>query len=330
MNNSKNVNPKTNAAASAEAELTLINDLSKNYKPFSFDFVGKRNIFFIIVGVIFIVGIVSFFARGFKWDIDFVGGTILEYNINKDLTAEDTDNIYKLFNTAVGFDPSSVQKSGTEGVTIKSLTLDTDKRNAVYEAMAAQYNLTSADILSANNVNPTVGKSLAQKTTIAVVVAVVLMLLYITIRFDLRSGTAAVLSLVFDLFVMLTFYSLSHTPMNISVIAAFLTILGYSINATIIVFDRIRENVRLKKGTGTEFGQIVNLGICQTTVRAVNTTLTVLITTVCVYIFGVQSIKDFVLPLMIGVISGIFSSICLSGSTWVLLEGEHKTNVKVK
>lgn len=302
-----------------------INNMNKNYKPFIFDIVSKRKIFLIIVGVIFLTGMVSFFVRGFNWDIDFLGGTIMEYNIGKDLTFEDVSEIEGLVEGAVGADMvSSVVRSGTppQQVVIKTKQIDTDKRDLVFEALAEKYNLTSDDIYSSNNVNATVGDALTRNTIFSVLLAVALMLIYITFRFDFRSGLAAVLCLVFDLFVMLTFYSLLQISMNTAVIAAFLTILGYSINATIIIFDRVRENAKLKKGA--KFSDIINMSASQTLARSVNTTITTLITITCVLILGVPAIRTFILPLIVGITSGLFSSLCLSGNLWNFFKGEGK------
>ena len=308
-----------------------INNMNKNYRLIHFDFVKHSRIFFIIVAAIFVTGIVSFFVRGFSLDIDFVGGTIMEINIGRDLTVADADDITAQVEQALGSNMvSSVVRSGTpaQQVLIKTKSLTTEQRDAVFQALAAKYNLTAKDIYASNNVNPTVGDSLRNSAIMAVIFAAILMLLFITFRFNFRSGLAAVLSLLFDLYVMLTFYSLFQEKMNTASIAAFLTILGYSINATIILFDRIRENIKLKKGS--KFSEIVNVSIAQTFARSVNTTLTVFITLVVLYILGVPSIRNFILPLIIGVVSGLFSSVCLSGPMWSFFKGEGAETVKGK
>ena len=309
----------------------VINNLNKDYKQFALDVVGKRKIFFIIIAVIFVGGMISFFVRGFNWDIDFLGGAIMEYNINKEVTDGDLSKVTELVTDTIGFAPSSVVKSGSPAhqVVIKTKDIDSDQRKAVFEALVAEYSITEADIYISNNVAPTGGAALARKTIIAVVLAVVLMLVYITIRFEFFSGLATVLCLIHDMFVMLTFYSLLQIPMNMTVIAAFLTILGYSINATIIIFDRIRENMKLKKGAGLTFGQIVNESTSQTLARSINTTITTLFVLICVYILGVPSIKAFVLPLMVGIFAGLFSSVCISGPLWDLIRPT-KTKTKEK
>ena len=305
----------------------VINNLNKEYKQLSFDFVGKRNIFFIIIGAIFIVGMISFFTIGFNWDIDFVGGTIMEYNINKDVTNEDINKVTDIVTETIGFAPSSVVKSGSpeRQVVIKTKDITTDQRKAVFNALKEEYTMTEDDIYLSNSVNPTVGAELAKKTIIAVGLAVILMLVYITFRFDFFSGLSAIVCLIVNMFVMLTFYSLLQIPMNVTVIAAFLTILGYSINAIIVIFDRIRENVKLKKGAA--FKEVVNESTSQTLARSINTTVTTLLTITCVYIVGVPSIKAFALPLIVGIVAGLFSSICVSGPLWELIKPD-KSKIK--
>lgn len=292
-----------------------------NYKQLKIDFVGKRDIFFIIIGVVFLAGLVSFFVRGFNWDIDFVGGTVSEYNLNKDVSPGDVSDIEKIVTDTLGFAPSSVVRSGSPArqVVIKTRDINSEQRKAVFEALAGVYDMTEDDIYASNNVARTVGETLAKNTMIAVGLTVLLMLVYIVFRFEFYSGVAAVLCLVFNMFVMLTFYSLSQIAMNMTVIAAFLTILGYSINTTIIIFDRIREDMNQKKGSDVKFGDLVNEGINRTFARSVNTTVTTLLTITCVYILGVASIKAFAMPLIVGILAGLFSSVCVSGPLWDLI-----------
>jgi len=305
---------------------------NRGYRQPKIDFVGKRNIFFIIMGLVFLTGMVSFFVRGFNWDIDFVGGALMEYNINKDVTPDDLGKVEQLVTEAIGFAPSSVVRSGNPArqVTIKTRDITSEQRKAIFEALAGEYTMTEDDIYISNNVAPTVGQMLARNTITAVSLAVVLMLVYIVFRFEFYSGVSAILCQIFDMFVLLTFYSLSQIPMNVTVIAAFMTILAYSINATIVTFDRIRENMNLKKGSGAKFGDVVNEGINQTIARSLNTTVTTLLIIVCVYILGVPLIKAFVLPLIVGISAGLFSSVCVSGPFWDLIRPKNKKEKKSK
>ena len=156
----------------------------------------------------------------------------------------------------------------------------------------------------------------------AIILAVILMLAYIWFRFELYSGISAVLALCHDVLVIVAVYAIFQFPVNSTFIAAVLTILGYSINATIVVFDRIRENTKLNRKDS--FANIVNLSIWQTLGRSINTSVTTILTLLCLYILGVTSIKQFALPLIIGVVSGTFSSVFMAGQFWVLLKGSKK------
>lgn len=324
-----------------------------------FDFIKNRKVFFIIVAAVVVIGICSFFIRGFNFDTDFIGGTTIHLEMNRDMSAADLDELRDLINgveigdtpaalhnasaepaentddtadtadatqtvdlPAIAVKPqvSTIQKAGNgTQVIIKLLELDSDSRDALCNIIADNYDLDlSKDLLEVNNVGASVSSDLRNSAIIATVIAVVLMLVYITVRFEFASGVAAVICLAHDLFVMIVAYSLFQIPMNSTMIAALLTILGYSINATIIVFDRVRENVKLHNKE--KFSDNVNTSINQTLLRSVNTTLTTLFTIGMVYILGVASIREFALPIIIGIIAGLFSSCCLSGNLWVIFK----------
>ena len=293
----------------------FINNENKEYKGYGFRYTKNKKIFAIISAVMVVVGLISFFVRGFNWDIDFVGGTILEYNIGKTLDVSDQENIERIVSEVTGQSGPIVQIMEERQISIKTLELTTAERDDIFRAVAAEYDITEDDIYRVEFIAPTVGAELRRTTIIAVLVAVALMLVYITIRFDFLSGVAGVLCLTHDMFLMLTFYSLLQIPMNTAVIAALLTILGYSINATIIVFDRVRENLRLSKN-GANFSETVDTSINQTLFRSINTTITTLLTIITIYILGVTSIRNFVFPLIIGITGGLYSSVCLAGSLW--------------
>lgn len=293
------------------------------------NFVKNFPIFGAIAAVFCIVGLLSvallpFGINWFNLDIDFVGGTTLQYNMNKEMTVEEQNNVSAIVEGVIGEKPSSVQKAGDESkeIVIKTKTLDTETRDKVFAALQSAYNLQETDILSVDNVDPVMGADIRDAAIISALLAVLLMLVYIAIRFDFKSGVAAVIALVHDLLVMLSFYVILQIPLNMNFIAAALTILGYSINATIVIFDRIRENRKmLRKAT---FGEIVNTSIHQTFTRSMNTTITTLITIVLVAVLGVASIRNFAIPICIGVVAGMFSSVCISGPIWSRLMGSEK------
>ena len=192
----------------------------------------------------------------------------------------------------------------------------------LFNELKTKYSLNQSALVSTNRIGPSVGKELRQKALLSAAVATLGILIYTTLRFELKSGIAAIIALIHDLLVMVTVYAVLQIPVNSSFIAAMLTILGYSINDTIVVFDRIREN--RKMGKIKDFTEIADVSITQTMSRSINTVLTTLFTITAVYIFGVSSIKDFALPLIVGIISGCYSSIFIASPIWVLWENKEK------
>lgn len=290
----------------------------------NFDFIGHRKIFLIISAVIILCGIVGALVMGLNLDIDFVGGTTLQYQMPNTLTNDDLTAIGNAVKEATGITPSSLQRAGDSNseIIIKTKELTSDQRNAVFEKMQGLYGITTNDILTVDNVSATVGSELRGTAVKAVIIAVILMLLYITVRFQFVTGCAAVLCLVHDMLIMLSGYVLLRIPFNSTVIACLLTILGYSINATIIIFDRVRENKKLMQRS--DFKQVLNTSIAQTLNRSIYTSLTTLLVVVMLLIMGVESIKIFALPITIGLIAGAYSSVCLSSGFWYMLAGGKK------
>lgn len=284
-----------------------------------FNIIEKRAIFFAISAVVILAGIVSFFIQGFNTDIDFKGGTEITVELNGKY---DEAKIRDIIGSVKKVEISSIQKSESSGLAGAIIMTDylNDSQNAdIKAAFAKEYPKAK---LSFTNISPKIGKELWQSAIQSIIVVAILMLIYITFRFELLSGISAVLALMHDMLVMMSFYTIFRIPVNTSFIAAILTILGYSINATIVVFDRVRENTRFLKKE--EFSSIVNKSIWQTLARSINTSLTTLFTLVVLYILGVPSIKEFALPLIVGVVCGAYSSVFLAGQFWVLFKGNKK------
>ncbi len=234
------------------------------------------------------------------------------------------DDVRKTVDAVAKVKASSVVKS-EDGFVIKTNELDAKQASDVKQALADKYG--AIKVISEDKVSATVGSELLGSSLQALLIAAVLMLIYISFRFELLSGLSAVLALVHDVLIMLSMYAIFRLPVNTSFIAAMLTIIGYSINATIVIFDRIRENTKyLKKET---FSNIVNTSIWQSMGRSINTTVTTLLTIVMVYILGVTSVREFALPIIIGLLCGTYSSIFLAGSFWCLFRGK-KADAKVK
>ena len=279
----------------------------------NFSFVENRNKLFCALLALVVIGVVCFFAVGFNVDVDFAGGTeiVIEFpeSIDSDTRAEVETTVAEV----IGDKLSSVKASGDTGVMIRAKELTTDERNALIDTVVEKYGLDKDTALSSNeNVSASVSDDLKKSAVTSATIAVVLMLLYITIRFKFSFAVASVVCLMHDIFVVILFTSILSIPVNSNIIAVILTILGYSINATIIVFDRVRENMKLN-AAGHTYAQIIDMSIKQTLNRSLYTTLTTLFTIVMVYILGVPTIKDFALPLIIGIIAGLYSSVCLAG-----------------
>lgn len=296
----------------------------------NFDFVRALKVTSIISFVLIAAGVVGlacapFGVHLFNYDVDFAGGTTLQYELHTEVTPEITKQVESLFTETTGKHASSVTKAGDSGtqVLIKSTELDSETRDEVFTAVKEAFDLPEEDTpIKSDYVSASVGSDLRKSAFRASVIAVILILIYIAIRFEFRSALAAIIALVHDLLVMLSFYVIFRIPFNMNFIAAALTILGYSINATIIIFDRIRETRKLYPKW--DFSQVVNFSIQKTMARSVNTTLTTLFSILMLVIFGVSSIRTFAIPVCVGIISGCYSSVFLSGPIWNWLASKTK------
>lgn len=281
----------------------------KNFKIF-----GIISILLCATGLVALLGL-PFGLNLFNFTIDFVGGTEMEFNLNQPVTGEIESQVAGLFKEVTGIDGSVTTVGNTgEQVAIRSTSIDSETRAAVIEKMNETFNLTEDDLYGNEDVSPTVGSDLQRAAIMAAAVAIILMLLYIAIRFELTSGLAAVTCLVHDMLIMISVFVIFRLPVDGNFIAAVLTILGYSINASIIVFDRVRENLRTARRE--TFEEVAEKSIWQTMGRTINTTLTTIFAVGMIYILGVDSLKDFTLPLLIGFVAGAYSSIFLASSLW--------------
>ncbi len=289
-----------------------------------FDIVKRFKIFALVAVLCVLPGLTAlvgapFGLQLFNLDVDFVGGTTMHYALHKTVSADDIEAVYRLVEETTGSPASSVVTTGdgTE-VIIKMLSIPAETRDAVHESMKAQFSLGDNSRLNVDNVSPAVGKDLRTSAFKAAGVAAVLMLIYITFRFSFTSGAAAVICLLHDVLVMLSACVVLRISINTGFIAAALIIFGYSINASIITFDRIRENGKLMQRESRD--TLVNVSIWQTFSRTVNTTLTTLFTIVVLFILGVPSIRNFSLPIIIGIVCGAYSSTFLAGPLWAAMK----------
>ena len=281
-----------------------------------FKIIEKTKIWFSISLAIILVGVVLMATRGLNFGIDFKGGTKVVVDFGDSFDKVEADEIVK------EYAPDAVTKTiETTQYEIKSKDLDETKTAELFNALKEKYSLEDSALVSQSQIGPSVGKELTRNALLSVAVACVAMLIYIAIRFEFNFGLAAIIALLHDGLITLSVYAIFNIPVNSSFIAAMLTILGYSINDTIVIFDRIRENLKLSGRTSA--AEVANKSVTQTMARSINTTLTTLFTIVAVYIF-VPTVRGFSLPIIIGIISGLFSSVFIAPSLWVLVTEKKK------
>lgn len=290
------------------------------------DFLGKRKVFFIISILLCVSGFVGMGinqARGvgaMNYSLDFAGGTATTVTFDKEYTLDEIDSqMIPELEDITGDNNIQVQTvKGSNQVVFKTQTLDLAKREAFEKYMQDEFGVT--DELLTENISATVSSEMRSDATVAVIIATICMLLYIWFRFkDIRFATSAVMALVHDVLVVLAFYVIARVSVGNTFIACMLTIVGYSINATIVIFDRIREELKVN-GAGGDLKELVNRCITQTLTRSIYTSLTTFIMVAVLYVLGVSSIKEFALPLMVGIICGAYSSVCITGALWYVMK----------
>jgi len=271
---------------------------------------------FAFSGIIIAIGLIfGMIHGGFNLGIDFTGGSQIWANLGR------TFEITEVRAITDKFDPgATVTYAGTEKkeVIVKTIVqIDNVKRAEIIKDFKDKFNVEQTSIVF-DQIGPTIGNELRTQAVWALLLATLGILLYVSFRFEWRFGVAGVLALIHDLAILVTVYLVLDIPVNSSFIAAVLTIVGYSINDTIVIFDRIRENVKnVRKYDPSE---MADESITQTLARSINTVLTVVICVASLYFFGVPAIKEFALPLLIGIISGCYSSICIASPIWVILK----------
>ena len=291
------------------------------------DFLGKRKIFFavsvavILIGFVF-MGVNAGTGKGaLNYSLEFKGGTSTNVTFDKAYTLKEIDETMIPDLEKVTDDPNiQVQTvANSNQVIFKTQTLDLEKREAFAKYMADEFGVEEKDITT-ENISSTVSSEMRVDAIIAVAIATVFMLLYIWLRFkDIRFATSAVVALIHDVLVVLAFYVIARISVGNTFIACMLTIVGYSINATIVIFDRIREEMKTKK-RGEELDVLVNRCITRTLTRSIYTSLTTFVMVAVLFIMGVSSIKEFALPLMVGIICGAYSSVCITGALWYVMK----------
>ena len=285
-----------------------------------FDIAGRRKIWFIISLLVIIPGLISMATRGFNFGIDFTGGTIIDLKFEQPVTIVQVRDSLRQYS----LDGSVIQLSGEESgvessqdVMIRTVDLEENERKAVMASLKSD--VGSYQVMREEKVGATIGGELIMNAVMALVISWVLIILYVAARFEFRFGIAAVLALVHDILIVLAFFSFTQRQVDSSFVAALLTIVGYSINDTIVIFDRIRENLKLHFRRGGDVNELVNRSVYQTLTRSLYTVFTVLFTTFALYFFGGETTKDFAFALLVGFASGCYSSIFIASPLWITL-----------
>ncbi len=294
-------------------------------------FVKNRKIAFLIAILVILIGPASMIinsaaGRGaLNLSLEFQGGTNTTVEFNEDYSLEQLDELVQPVVQSVTGDANiSMQKVvGSKQVIIKTHDLSIEERAQLHDAIQESFDVEEGQITT-ENISETISSEMRRAAIIAVIIAIILMLLYIWIRFkDIRFASSAVIALAHDVAVVFAAYALIRISVGGSFIACMLTILGYSINATIVIFDRIRENLH-GAGSRADLTALVDRSISQTLTRSIFTSLTTFATICALYVVGVPSIREFALPLMVGVVAGAFSSVCLTGPLWHLMRTSGK------
>ncbi|MBO5031713.1 MAG: protein translocase subunit SecD [Lachnospiraceae bacterium] len=290
------------------------------------NFLGRRNIFFacsiavIVLGFVFMGINNASTGRALNYSLDFVGGTSTNVTFNEDMDLAEIDaDVVPVFSSVTGDGAVQVQKvAGSNEVIFKTRELNVDERQQLADELEANFGVNK-ELITAETISSTISSEMKSDAVVAVIISAICMLIYIWFRFkDIRFAASSVAALLHDVLVVLTFYAVARVSVGSTFIACMLTIVGYSINATIVIFDRIRENLgtMLKKDSLEE---LVNRSISQTLSRSIFTSLTTFIMVAALYVLGVTSIKEFALPLMVGIVCGTYSSVCITGALWYVL-----------
>lgn len=270
--------------------------------------------------IIILIGLVMFLINGLNYGIEFTGGTLIQINAGKYIDADEVRKITSEYDENMSIIHGGVSKH--ELIIKSTKDLSNKDINLISESFTEKHDVDKNNFKS-EKVGPSMGKEIQNKAFLSISIATVAMLAYITIRFEFRFGLAAIIALIHDVLITISVYSILHLPVNSAFIAAILTIVGYSINDTIVIFDRIREEMKLNPRDKIE--DIINSGLNYSFRRTINTTVTTVIAVLVLYIVGVEDVKILALPLLVGMIAGTYSSIFIASPIWYDLK-----NVSIK
>jgi len=279
------------------------------------DILGKRKMWYIISSTVILIGLIFLLSSGLNLGIDFSGGTLMEFKFDKKVNNDQARKVLEKINIAVDSKIQQTAEEGIHGILIRAKELNSDQILEVENAFRDEY--PSTELLRTEMVGPLIGQELRRKAFLALLIASVAIVIYISIRFEFRFAIVAIITLLHDVIITLGIFALIGKEINTPFVAALLTIVGYSINDTIVIFDRIRENMKLMYKT--PFEKLANRAVIDTLPRSINTSMTTLITILAIYLFGGASIKTFMLALFIGMFAGTYSSIFVASPllvTW--------------
>lgn len=290
--------------------------------------IENRKIFFGISLAIIIIGIIMMGVNGLQRGIDFEGGTLIQIRIGKQISVDEVREITNDFDKEAHIIHSGKDK---DEIIIKSkMDLNNSEINDIFANFKEKYSLKDDDLVQSQKFGPTMGKEIRRKALLSSGIAIVAMLIYITARFEFKFAISAIIALFHDVLITLSVYAIFNIPINGSFIAAILTILGYSINDTIVIFDRIRENRKGMRKDNIDYVKLIDDSITQSIRRTINTSLTTLVTIILLYILGVEDIRVLAFPLIVGVIAGTYSSMFIASPIWYLLNIKDNPKYKPK
>ncbi|MBQ9573556.1 MAG: protein translocase subunit SecF [Acidaminococcaceae bacterium] len=286
----------------------------------NFSIVRNWKIFFAISIIFLLIGYGSMIVRGFNLGIDFTGGSIMDLKFEKEVQVAQVREVlskHDLGGAIIQLESNDTAATSAKGVLIRTPVIADNDRTAVMQDL--EKSLGKFEIRRVENVGATIGGELIQQATIAIFLSWVLMVLYITIRFQLNFALAAIIALIIDVSVTLSWFSLLHLEIDSTFVAALLTVVGYSVNGTIVIFDRIRENLKVHRRSETVTDMIDN-SIKSTLTRTIYTTITTLFAIVAIFLFGGETIHNFSFAMLVGCCSGAYTSILLAGTIWLFLQ----------
>lgn len=287
-----------------------------------YDFMKYKNVWFGISIALIALGVLFMIIHGgLTFGIDFVGGTSIHADLNRTFEVSEIKAITDSIDNEATITYAGKDKD--EVIVKTKVQIDDKTRTEILKQFKEKFNVDSTNIIF-ETVGPSIGGEIKKQAGISLLLAFLAILIYVAVRFEMLFGVAAIIALIHDTIIMVVAYSIFDIPLNGTFIAALLTIIGYSINDTIVIFDRIRENMKAQHNKKIDYDNLVNTSVSQTLIRSIITSVTTLITVLALYFLGVPAIKEFALPLIVGIVSGCYSTIFIASPLWVMMKRKFK------